>query len=391
MTPIVTAVAEPRPDGERIVKAIIELNGTFVDAAQITVKDRTITGCEQDGDIITLCLSEDDEQANVLPKFKKPAGGPGGPGGPKGPKGPGGPGKPKGNGPRIHPKNRRPIEVTADIPGVGEITSSKAVEKVIDRFTQGRYGAFEYNLFTPDLTPGEKYPLVVFIADASANGPDVLVTLSQGIGATVWAEEENQKKHPCYVLAIQIPIEIRLTDDNYNVVPEFDQIKELIDSIAEGNQVDRCRIYMTGQSQGCMATFEMNCRFPDLLAASMCVSGMWDPEKVGRLKNSRIYMGLSSGGLKEFPGMTAIADNLERNGASVARIDLNYRDGWDIINEKIRNESIDANIVLAPFDKETVWDDDSSNHADIEHHSRGWELTYQAEAARDWLFAWKKN
>lgn len=383
MAPVITAVAEPRPDGERIVKAIIELNGAECDASAITVKDRTVTSCERDGDIITLCLSEDDEKATVIPRMKRP--GPGGPGGPGGSGGPGGP--PRG----MAGKKRGPIEVTANIPGVGEITSTKKVEKVIDDFVQGQYKHFPYNLFTPQLKDGEKYPLVVFIPDASANGDDPLIALSQGIGGTIWAEPENQVKHPCYVLAINVPKGIFLTNDNSEAAPEFEEIKELIDQTIAENQIDTGRIYMTGQSQGGMSTFEMNIRYPDFLAASLCVSSQWDPVRVGKLVNNKWFLGLSSGGPKEYPGQTAIVEEFIKNGAEVKRIDLNYRDGHDAVNAKINAEKGDAGIVWAVFDKETIWDDDNSNHSVMEHHARGWAVVYQYEAVRDWIFAQKKN
>jgi len=240
---------------------------------------------------------------------------------------------------------------------------------------------------------GQRYPLVVFMPDASANGPDPLLGLSQGIGATVWADPSWQKEHPCFVLAVQVPKGIKLTNDEFEAAPEYDQVVELIEKTIAENPVDTDRIYMTGQSQGCMSTFEMFCRKPDLLAAALCVSGQWDPERVGKAAaDKKIFMGLSSLGPKEYPGMSAVIEQLAANGADVKRIDLNFRDGWDINNEKVKSECGDANIIFCVFDGDTIWpENDTREHGRMEHHNRGWEVTYQLRSALEWVFSQKKN
>ncbi|WP_246830467.1 hypothetical protein [Neisseria sp. HMSC077D05] len=59
----------------------------------------------------------------------------------------------------------------------------------------------QYNLYTPkNLEPGRKYPLVMFIADASTAGKGVKAPLMQGYGGIIWATDEAQAKHPTFVL-----------------------------------------------------------------------------------------------------------------------------------------------------------------------------------------------
>ena len=59
----------------------------------------------------------------------------------------------------------------------------------------------QYNLYTPkNLEPGRKYPLVMFIADASTAGKGVKAPLMQGYGGIIWATDEAQAKHPAFVL-----------------------------------------------------------------------------------------------------------------------------------------------------------------------------------------------
>ena len=275
------------------------------------------------------------------------------------------------------------------VPGyAGYLRSTLAVEKVIDDFTQGQYKNIPYDLYTPEnLVPGEKYPIVMFIPDASVNGPDPKLALSQGIGATVWAEPSWQAKHPCFVLAIQVPKEVNLVNDLFEAAPELETIKELLDKIIAENPVDPDRVYTTGQSQGCMSSCELNVRYPDFFAASMLVSGQWEPKTVGKLTDARFFIGLSDGGVREYPGMNAITEELERNGAEVTRVRLNFRDGWDVNNAKVRAAGEGKQIVYAIFDAATAFPDDGWERPRPKHHNRGWELTYQMDAAREWLFA----
>lgn len=60
-----------------------------------------------------------------------------------------------------------------------------------------------YNIFTPDTLPGRKYPLVLFMADASTPGLAPTYPLTQGLGGLIWADPSWQKKHPCFVVVPQ--------------------------------------------------------------------------------------------------------------------------------------------------------------------------------------------
>jgi len=75
----------------------------------------------------------------------------------------------------------------------------------------------------------------------------------------------------------------------------------------------------------------------------------------------------------------------------VARIRLNYRDGWEINDAKVREGIGDAQVVYIIFDEATAFPDDGKERVKILHHQRGWELTYCLESARDWIFAQSKQ
>ena len=368
--PVVTAVAEPRPDGEKITRAVLAFSGKIPNVDDIEVIGRTVVGRETDGSAVTLYLSEEDEAAVVLPQPQ---------------------GVPDGTPPwELPERKRRPIEVEVRVPGCTEtLRSSGARELVIEDFVQSRYKSFPYDLYTPKhMEVGKKYPLVMFIPDASVNGSDPLAALSQGTGATVWAEPGEQEKRPCYVLAIQVPKSVRLTMPGFQAGPGLEEVRELLDKIIAENQVDPDRVYATGQSQGCMAICELNCRYPDFFAASLLVAGQWDPEKVGKLTAAKFFIGLSEGGPREFPGMNAITEALAANGVEITRARMSFRDGFAVNDDKLRAVMAGAQVVYATFEEATAFPkNDVRARIPIAHHSRGWELTYQLEAAREWLFA----
>jgi pimeloyl-ACP methyl ester carboxylesterase len=376
--PTVTAVAEARPDGERITQAIVTFDKAPTNVLQLGVRGRTVASRFVQDNVATLILSEEDENSYVIPKPKHRPGGPGGPGRP-------------GGRPIIPERRRDPISVAVTLPGTAlEARSTKVLEPVIDDFTQGQYKSMLYNLYVPEnRAAGEKYPLVLFIPDASANGGDPLLALSQGTGATVWADPQWQAEHPCYVLAIQVPKAIHLVNDGNRAAPELEDIVELLRQVMAENDVDVDRVYTTGQSQGCMASCELNLRYPDLFAASLLVSGQWDLERMSTLTDRKFFIGLSEGGPREYPFMQQWTQRLRSAGVDVQELRLSFRDGFAVNEEKVRAVG-DAQVVYVVWEAATIFPDDGTEHPQIDHHNRGWELTYQLKSAQEWLFRQKR-
>jgi predicted peptidase len=275
-----------------------------------------------------------------------------------------------------------------------EIVSNKASQPVVEDFSQDEYKGLPYNLFIPkDYDEKKLYPLVMFIADASANSNDPFLPLVQGSGAVIWATPEEQARHPSLVLAPQIPYGVPLMRDNFGVSPELETIKELLEEVVARYSIDKNRIYTTGQSQGCMAACELNVRDPDYFAASLLVSGQWNPESMAaKLAKKNLFIALSEGGPREYPGMNAVTTALEAAGAKVARAYLNARKSKEELNREVQELiATGANILYAIYDAKTALPDDGKEYPKIAHHSRGWEITYEIEAIRDWLFSQVKG
>lgn len=112
--------------------------------------------------------------------------------------------------------------------------------------------AFDYHLFTPETT--ENMPVVVVF-----HGYGDTSNLLTYRTAVEWAEPENQKKRPCYVIA---PV---IDDQTYYTARAsvFTPLKALLDQMVEEGKVDPSRIYVMGNSFGGMSSIEFAEGYPD--------------------------------------------------------------------------------------------------------------------------------
>jgi predicted peptidase len=122
---------------------------------------------------------------------------------------------------------------------------------------------------------------VVCLHDSSAFGRDVGTRLRQGYGALVWATAEAQRRHPAFVLAPQFSETI--ANDDFQFADQGVHTFDLIQQVAAQYGIDTDRIYLTGQSMGCMSTFALNIAHPGTFGGSLCVAGQWDPARMAPL------------------------------------------------------------------------------------------------------------
>ncbi|MDD1723964.1 MAG: hypothetical protein LUQ07_02410, partial [Methanospirillum sp.] len=81
---------------------------------------------------------------------------------------------------------------------------------------------------------------------------------------------------------------------------------DLVQVIADQYNIDKNRIYTTGQSMGCMSSIAMDIKYPDLFAASLLVAGQWDPTLVSPMARQNLWIVVSEGDTKARPGMDNI-------------------------------------------------------------------------------------
>lgn len=399
----VTCLTDNFPDGQKITGARLQydrpIDGRWITPAAFWVKDHRITGITVEGDMVTLSLDIMQPAASIIPppgprpsgekpaiiKAKPPVGGP----------------------PRNMPaaeRMPRQVEVAqiSDIkamdgtilsPEEDSVISEEAYEPIICEFQQAEYEGIPYNLYIPKEYDGtNQLPLVMFIHDAGPCGPDPKITLSQGSGAISFASPEWQAEHPCFVLAPQIDRKVHLTNDGFQASEELFTIKALLDDVVERYNVDKKRIYTTGQSMGCMASCELNIRYPDYFAASLLVAGQWSPERMAeKCTGCKFWILVSEHDAKAFPGMNAVTEALEGAGVKIGRYWWDAKEGAEKLTEYAYEAmKDDVPVRYTVFHGSSVvpahkTDNPGSNHVCT------WDVVYPIKGLREWLFSCVKN
>jgi len=138
-------------------------------------------------------------------------------------------------------------------------------------------GNLPYQLFTPEIKPGENYPLVLFLHGAGERGDNNKAQLKHG--AREFIKSENQAKHPCFVIAPQCPKEQWWSGEN------LDNALTIVKKYAKDPRIDTKRLYITGLSMGGFGTWSALAKEPKLFAAAIPICGGGDPASVKRFKH----------------------------------------------------------------------------------------------------------
>ncbi len=280
----------------------------------------------------------------------------------------------------------RAVDGTKFLPSEKTFASTSTLEPVIDSFQQFIYtdpvsgNSMPYNLYLPrDYDSAKKYPLLFFVADASANINEIKTPLFQGNGATSFAQD----KYDCIILAPQYTADLvdklgMMTTDENIWTDGLELTKNLLFDVINNYAVDKNRIYGTGQSQGGMANIAISDRYPDIFAAQLLVACQWNVEEMSALKDKNLWIVVCEGDTKAFPGMNAAVANWKNLGARVAT-NTNF---WDSkasiadLNKKVRQiERQRANINYTVFAGG--------------NHMYTWSFAYNISALREWIFKQK--
>ncbi len=237
-----------------------------------------------------------------------------------------------------------------------------------------------YNLYVPaGATSGSgKYPLVLFMPDATAAGTDPVKTLTQGLGAVVWASSPSQASNPAYVLAPQYTGSG--TNDDANTI-------SLVKQLSTKYNIDPSRIYVTGQSAGTISAISMMIDNPTLFAGAMLVAGQADSaytDRIDQLAGQHIWMIGSTGDERALPGMTAITKAVEGAGTPVTQ------GSWSATLTKAEQNAKAAKMADAGTSINfTVLSDvvpDGVTSSAVTEHLNTWRVAYSISAIRDWIF-----
>lgn len=243
--------------------------------------------------------------------------------------------------------------------------------------------ALTYNLYAPKDVSGP-LPLVVFMHDMGTLSEEPDRTLRQGIGALVWADDAEQAKRPCYVLAPQYAEKSAF--DDYTVGWAADMTMDLIRYVCQTHAIDTSRIYGTGQSMGTMMLCELMLRHPRFFGGCFLTAGQWNPQRMGAIKDEHVWIMVSEHDGRAFPIMGECMAAVEAAGGKVARGHVSATANEEEKAAFARDVLAQgANIQFTWLDGDTVLIPGSPVFP-AAHHMATWKWAYLFEPVRAWLF-----
>lgn len=277
------------------------------------------------------------------------------------------------------------------------LENNKTRNLIVENFKQFVYKdpktgtSVKYNLYIPkNYDKNKKYPLVLFMHDKGVLSEDTKTALLQGNGATSFAAPEEQARHEAFVLAPQYSRQV--VDDNGDITSDLEATVNLIrDYLISKYSIDEKKLYATGQSMGGMMAIVMNYKYPELFAASYLVACQWNPKEVSTMAKNNLWITVSTGDAKAYPGMNSITSELIKRGATVAKdnwradyTDAQFLEGArKVIAQK-------SNIKYTTLEKGTNPYLPKDANPGLEH-SGTWKVAYNIPGIKDWMFLQSKQ
>lgn len=251
--------------------------------------------------------------------------------------------------------------------------------------------SMDYNLFIPEnYDSTKKYPLVLFMADASTVGKGAIAPLKQGYGGIIWATEESQQEHTSFVLVPSYKGPQSATNDAREVSPEVTTTYHLLQEVLRSYSIDQDRLYTTGQSMGGMISFFLNVKYPDLFAASLFVGSQWDPAVLAPLAKKRFLYIISAADPKASKGMAELTEILLREKANFGEVEFSAKlpqAEQDALVSTLLQQGKPINFIR--FSPNTVAPEAMQAWKGAEH-MYSFDYAYLLKPVRDWLFLQKK-
>ena len=245
--------------------------------------------------------------------------------------------------------------------------------------------SLQYQLYVPEnYDETQSYPMIQFIPDSSVVGRDASYVLTQGWGGLIWATEEEQAKHPAFVV---VPVFTEtIVDDNFNHSEQIDVAMRLLQSLTETYNIDTNRIYTTGQSMGGMTSFHLSIAYPDFFAAYLFVGSQWDTTELNGLEDEPFFYIVSAGDPKASAGQADLLAVFDADNAAYSHAEWGAQDDAESQNGNVAamlTEGNNANFVT--FTVGTTLAEGQSGSSGAGEHMTSFDYAYKLEAVRDWL------
>ena len=263
-----------------------------------------------------------------------------------------------------------------------------------NRFTQETFEdadtglAVTYNLFLPaNYDASQSYPMVVFIADSSCAKGDPVRSLTQGLGALVWASDEWQSANPTIVCVPTYSETILDDHSGYTTTEYVELTKRLIDSVASTYAVDASRIYGTGQSMGCMTHLILASEYPDLYAACMFVDGQWDVSTLANLEGQSFVYFAAEDDERASQGLSQVRAMFDADEAPYAAAQWDGTWSPDELSTsagELFGQNQSANFVT--WATGTIDAGSGGGMGNASYHMASFDYAYRCIAVMEWLF-----
>lgn len=250
--------------------------------------------------------------------------------------------------------------------------------------------SLQYQLYIPEnYDETGSYPLIQFIPDSSVVGRSADYVLTQGWGGLIWAAEEEQAKHPAFVV---VPVFTEtVVDDDFNHSGQIDVAVRLLQSLTETYAIDTSRIYTTGQSMGGMTSFHLSIEYPDFFAAYLFVGSQWDTGLLSGLEQENFFYIVSAGDPKASAGQAELLALFDADGAAYSHSEWSAQDDAETQKAAVAAmlaEGSSANLVT--FTLGTTLAEGQTAGGGAGEHMTSFDFAYKLEAVRDWLFEQRK-
>ena len=250
--------------------------------------------------------------------------------------------------------------------------------------------SLQYQLYVPEnYDESQSYPLIQFIPDSSVVGRGTDYVLTQGWGGLIWAAEEEQAKHPSFVV---VPVFTEtVVDDNFNHSSQIDVAMRLLQSLTETYSIDTNKIYTTGQSMGGMTSFHLSIEYPDFFAAYLFVGSQWNTSLLSGLEQKSFFYVVSAGDPKASAGQAELLALFDADGAAYSHAEWSAQDDAEEQKAAVAamlTEGNSANFVT--FTLGTTLAEGQTAGSGAGEHMTSFDYAYKLEAVRDWLFEQSK-
>jgi dienelactone hydrolase len=181
------------------------------------------------------------------------------------------------------------LEMEVDNFGLRQTLEVRAEDCVACTYTNAGGARLPYRLFVPtNQQPGALYRLVLHLHGGWGVGEDNVHQFAEP-GAPVFVRPDNQARHPCFLVAPQVPTAVAQTYPNLCWWALRDRVIGLLKVVQAQYPIDPDRIYVTGESLGGVGTWTFAAGYPELFAAAVPVAGFGVSEQMQGLVTLPIW------------------------------------------------------------------------------------------------------